>query len=534
MTQPWTSRTGANFRPFHCFFFLVFGVTGAFFTLTQPAAGQPEPDATVFILNKSKNYEQDVADPDPVFLNYSFLSGVFIRPGHDITSASITPSGLTPSAFTLNFPGTGLFHFQEFTLETTLETAFPNGSFQFDITGAVDGLVQPTVNIAPTGVNNNDYPNSLFINNLFDFDNVDPNWDFYFDWNLNTSYFPSGDPAGVDDSIRVRVWELDGSGNLVQVVHRENLTTNDTSTFIPASVLEPGVSYLVRLQAFHGIELNVNDYPGVFGIVSYSTATLPTLVTAPVTISGTVVYTGSQTGGILIGGLYHEAVPLNLNHSEIDWVEIVDGVFKASTPPGDYYPVFVYDLDGNHEPDAGEPFVFYNNKGATPIDAVTVVGSSLVTLTTQSFGDANLLNGFGGGTATYTGGMNGGVVDGQHAIWVEAYNDAILTDLYSDNPALMNGANYRMVTYASTYYLLAWFDADGDEIFDVGEPYTIHSGKSDPPADPVVVNGTVALNITFDDTFIRQIPGGGSGVLRYWVAKTKFFNQDGPASITWT
>lgn len=106
------------------------------------------------------------------------------------------------------------------------------------------------------------------------------------------------------------------------------------------------------------------------------------------------------------------------------------------------------------------------------------------------------------GLLTYTGSR--GTVGTCRRIFLKTYSDAAYTIPLSPNAStLTNGGNYMIITNVgsgstglSPFYAQAFFDANGDNIFDAGDPY-VNLGQVTPSSDGL------QLNISFGDTNIK-------------------------------
>ncbi len=243
-------------------------------------------------------------------------------------------------------------------------------------------------------------------------------------------------------------------------------------------------------------------------------------------VNGSVVNNASTPFGSanVLMGQYPKSTPDDLNSTLMGWRNLGGGSpsynFDLSSA-GNYYFSWVADGDGNGQADPGEPVIYHSGKGAPPIDLLTVNGAT--TISQQTLSDSDRLNGFTGNTNTATYNGSQGTVDSTHPILVELYNDAALTDMYTSSDVTTNGAEYRSITYASTYYIRAWFDVDGSDTFDVGEPFVIYDGGSGTDSVSgagIAVSGTATQNISFDDTFTNAV-----GVTGIFVTKNKGHNQ---------
>jgi hypothetical protein len=224
-----------------------------------------------------------------------------------------------------------------------------------------------------------------------------------------------------------------------------------------------------------------------------------------VTLSGTIVYTGTHgpvsndrpirifvsTGGTsqksFIEGFVSEAS-----------VTTNGGPFHFDLPiAGSYYLSYGLDLNNDHV-GVGDPFGAYNSRSSFPLDPIVVPQSGV----SINFNDAQILSGVAG-KLTYSG-SKGPVSENQPLI-AQGFTDPNLSGVpaYSGdlNETGVNGGEYQLVILnASTYYLRAFLDLNGNHTLDPGEPFEIYNNRSTPPGDPVVASTTQTnINFSFGD-----------------------------------
>jgi hypothetical protein len=134
---------------------------------------------------------------------------------------------------------------------------------------------------------------------------------------------------------------------------------------------------------------------------------------------------------------------------------------------------------------------------------VTVTGSAGTTVAgpTITIDDSCSFQGFYG-TVNYTG--NKGTLGVCRLIYIQTYSDSGYTTLAQPIGSVStNGANYNVITncYAggtglTPVYVKAFFDANGNALFDAGDPY-IDLGPVTPTTDGLL------LNISFGDDNIK-------------------------------
>ena len=150
----------------------------------------------------------------------------------------------------------------------------------------------------------------------------------------------------------------------------------------------------------------------------------------------------------------------------------------------------------------------YTTTGACTIPAtvatypVTVTGSAGTTTTGPSLTFDDTCSYWGiFGTAAYTGSR--GTLGLCRHVFIAAYSDAAYTTQVYLTGIISNGDTYNFVTNdggintgLTPLYLRAWFDANGDYVFDTGDPY-LNLGSLTP-----TTNGLLQ-NISFGDTYIQ-------------------------------
>ncbi|HVN83855.1 MAG TPA: hypothetical protein VMW17_03325 [Candidatus Binatia bacterium] len=226
-------------------------------------------------------------------------------------------------------------------------------------------------------------------------------------------------------------------------------------------------------------------------------------------VTGTTRYLGthglvSATRPIVIAlysndTLLHAAVATTMVSSN------PSGFTLTAPTPGIYYLLCWLDTKANGAPDVGEPFTIYANRTTLPADPLTIPEDGVKGLT-LSFDDSALVPGIAG-TLTYTGKL--GVVSSTSRLLVEAFTSATLSgkaEFVADHTRT-NGGAFQILTWDTrTYYLLAWFDLNGDLKREVGEPYEVFAQRGEPPANPVVAGPSqTAIAFNFDDTFMGSI-----------------------------
>ncbi|GAF81886.1 unnamed protein product, partial [marine sediment metagenome] len=107
---------------------------GLIFALCLQAACERPPDISFFVLVKSSNYAQDSVG-QLTLMNYHFFSEIFLLPGGQVTSASLSPAD-DPSSV-MEYVDQGDTYWVEgghFDSVEELDAAYPNGDFVFNLT----------------------------------------------------------------------------------------------------------------------------------------------------------------------------------------------------------------------------------------------------------------------------------------------------------------------------------------------------------------------------------------------------------------
>ncbi len=243
-------------------------------------------------------------------------------------------------------------------------------------------------------------------------------------------------------------------------------------------------------------------------------------VTPPIHLSGTIRYTGSQ-------GPVSSNRPIRIRlHTDPLFenpagpgvlVTTNGGVFDFTVPAaGDYFLAYGLDVIPDGKMDVGEPCQFYNNRFTPPGDPLHVPQSGLsdVSLTFDDTGQASGV----AGTVTYTGTL--GQVSGGQPLVIERFLDPDLTvqpndGFKSSTTVGSNNGSYGLVILNTNVdYLRAFFDLNGNNELDPGEPFEIYNGKGAPPGDAVVPSPTQTnINFNFGDENVTICTGdcGGDG-----------------------
>jgi hypothetical protein len=220
-----------------------------------------------------------------------------------------------------------------------------------------------------------------------------------------------------------------------------------------------------------------------------------------ISVSGTVSYSG-QNGPVSAGRPIQILIARTvdgLGSAAAVTVTSSPGEFVLEVPAaGDYVVGMFLDTIVDSRPNVGEPFQIYDHRfDPMMADHIQVPDAGLSGLS-LAFDDTGILSGIGG-TVTYTG--SAGQVSVQHGLVVGLFRDEELTAAVQGEGVNQNAARFDFVTFdTGTYYLLAFFDVNGNSSPDAGEPFTIYRDRSAVPGDPIVAGPTqTAVDLTFGD-----------------------------------
>lgn len=216
-------------------------------------------------------------------------------------------------------------------------------------------------------------------------------------------------------------------------------------------------------------------------------------------LTGTVSYSGSraQVSNAVPILVYLFSSPFPDESTDSAIVGANNGAFAVGAPTaGNYYLVYVLDLDGNLEANVGEPAGIYNGKTSFPGDPIAVPQAGV----SVSFNDTGVVQGIAG-RVFYEGSK--GNVTASTPIVVEMSSDPLLRFGVERHKVKVNGGRFDFLTFdTATYYLRAFFDANGNESLDTGESYEIFNNKGAGESATAVVAGgtTTAIVMSFGDS----------------------------------
>jgi hypothetical protein len=162
-----------------------------------------------------------------------------------------------------------------------------------------------------------------------------------------------------------------------------------------------------------------------------------------------------------------------------------------------YETIYWYDTvnDGVSAPHVGD-YVYLFGTGTCVLSNGTQFTAGGTTTRNLSFGTTNQVYGVAG-TLTYSGSLNGGVVDGCHGLFIELYSDNTYTTSWGSPPEVVNnGARYDASPYnspagicgAQTVYYRAHYGSSN--AIQSGDPYVQGSRTT---------ANTANFNITLND-----------------------------------
>jgi uncharacterized protein (DUF2141 family) len=171
----------------------------------------------------------------------------------------------------------------------------------------------------------------------------------------------------------------------------------------------------------------------------------------------------------------------------------------TNVPAGVYYLAYGLSLTPttgeSSDISVGDPYQFYNQQYTLPVAPLTIPQSGLSGLSLE-FGDHALLSGIAG-TIRYDGIL--GQVSPTQTLIVVFFTDSNLTQESGAEQVTTNGGRYDHITLDNgTYYAAAFFDLNGNDQLDPGEPLEVFHGKSNAPGDAVVASpNQVGANFEF-------------------------------------
>ena len=244
--------------------------------LCLQAGCERPPDISFFVLVKSSNYAQDSVG-QLTLMNYHFFSEIFLLPGGQVTSASLSPA--TDPSRVMEFVDQGDTYWVEgghFDSVEELDAAYPNGDFVFNLTMPSVQLEDVVLRLAGAE-GQTDIPDPITIYLEQDGEMVSPlQIDATKDLVVRWSEYSNGaaDPRGVvDDLIFVVVADCHGE----RIFHTglpfqgDFLTYRATEVVVEAGTLGTGQPYSGFVEFPRVADSKIVD--GIPGFTSFANST---------------------------------------------------------------------------------------------------------------------------------------------------------------------------------------------------------------------------------------------------------------------
>jgi len=244
--------------------------------LCLQAACEKPPDISFFVLVKSSNYAQDSVG-QVTLMNYHFFSEIFLLPGGQVTSASLSPAA-DPSRV-MAYVDQGDTYWVEgghFESVEELDAAYPNGDFVFNIAMPSVQLEDVVLRLAGEE-GGTDIPDPITIYLEQNGETVSPlQIDATQELVVKWSEYSNGtsDPRGVvDDLLFVVVADCHGE----RIFHTglpfegDFLTFRATEVLVEAGTLGTGQPYSAFVEFPHVADSKLID--GVPGFTSFANST---------------------------------------------------------------------------------------------------------------------------------------------------------------------------------------------------------------------------------------------------------------------
>lgn len=231
-------------------------------------------DASVYLVEKSRWYVQKDANSlepassspgvfgDAVQGPYEFFSFVTLSSPGSVVGASVTlPNGSSTPPMVPRGLNT-LVYWRDFSSQSELDAAYPNGSYKVSMTTARDGAKTPALSLTGDA-----YPNPPKFLNYGAAQSILASSDFTLSWQPFAG-------ATADDVVTLRVF--DSQDRLVYSTPPGGpgaLPSSATSAAIPAFTLRSGEDYRAELLFFKVSQFNFAEYPGAIGIAEYDSVT---------------------------------------------------------------------------------------------------------------------------------------------------------------------------------------------------------------------------------------------------------------------
>jgi uncharacterized protein (DUF2141 family) len=241
------------------------------------------------------------------------------------------------------------------------------------------------------------------------------------------------------------------------------LDTLDTPGYYEITGLSAGTFFIGAYM-----DVNANGFPGMDEPVGLHPAPIPVDSAEQITnidfvikelprgtgsISGTVSYTGVQTGEVHVYALGLSKTPFISDH--FTWGE-TDGFSIDDLFAGEYLVVGFIDVDGNQMPDLTEPLGVVQPQ-------IRLEDDEQVTEVTLTLFDTDSYHSSISGTAFYSGFSTGDIHVMAAGLSFTPINELIVEPSTGD---------FKLGNLASgDYYIFCYLDADSSGGFDLGEPF---------------------------------------------------------------
>ncbi len=229
---------------------------------TQPTASKA--DVKDFSVLKTEIWEQTGANPPVPASKNGFVFDTRLEasaPASVIWASLSTPLGT--SSLDPNSDRSAFEFKDKKDTKNGFDTAYPSGTYVFNVAGASNGSVYPSLQLGPDA-----YPEVAQFLYPERAQSIDPLQDFTFQWNP----FANGTSS---DFIQLRIDDENGN-KILETPDFEKvkaLTGLQTTTVVPTGTLAPGKGYTTRLLFLKITDLSTTQYPGALGIAGFGRET---------------------------------------------------------------------------------------------------------------------------------------------------------------------------------------------------------------------------------------------------------------------
>lgn len=213
------------------------------------------PAVSVYGVEKGRIlYQKKTGLPQPIKRGLGYEFSAFTDSPTNGTIRSVTlhlPSGHV-QPLSLQSDARSFGYGATLTNQFTLDSVFPNGVYEFEVTTTQTNVLMPTVNL-PSGT----YPSAPHVNNWSAGQFVNAAQDFVLTWDA----FPGGT---TNDSVEVGIYDSTGSLLLFQtptIGEKGALDGTSTATVIPSNTLQVGQTYVGLLGFVHAANIDRVSYP---------------------------------------------------------------------------------------------------------------------------------------------------------------------------------------------------------------------------------------------------------------------------------